>query len=53
MQVATDYEEKFTFVESGLSGLHHDMSVFQYSDFGQKVTHTDHLGNYFVLGDAG
>ena len=38
---------------SGLSGAHHDMSVFQYSDFGQKITHTDRLGNYFVLGDAG
>ena len=36
-----------------MSGAHHDMSVFQYSDFGQKITHTDRLGNYFVLGDAG
>ena len=51
--MAIDCDERFTLVESGMSGAHHDMSVFQYSDFGQKITHTDRLGNYFVLGDAG
>ena len=40
------------YIESGLSGAHHDMAVLKYSDFGQKFLNTDRLGGYFVLGDS-
>ena len=53
LQVATDHEEPFTYVESGLSGAHHDMAALKYSDFGQKILNTDRLGDYFTLADAG
>ena len=53
LKVVSDWEERITFVESGLPGSHHDQAVLEYSDFGQKITAMDRLGNYFLLGDAG
>ena len=51
LKAVSDWEETITFVESGLPGSHHDQVVFEYSDFGQKMTSTDRIGNYFLLGD--
>ena len=49
----SDYDEGIRFVETGLSGCHHDQFVLDMSDFGQKIKHNDRLASYFVLGDCG
>ena len=53
LKVVSDWKERIIFVESGLPGSQHEQAVLAYSDFGQKITATDRLGNYFLLGDAG
>ena len=52
-KVATDSEQKFTFVESGMAGANHDTYVLDNSTLGPLLENTDRLGDYFLLGDSG
>ena len=52
-KIASDHEERITFVESGMSGNHHDQSVLEYSDLGHEIMRNNRMGDYFLLGDSG
>ena len=51
--MVTDADHRFRYVESGVAGSMHDHAVWELSDFGQKISTTDRIGHYFLLGDAG
>ena len=51
--MVTDANQRFTYIDTAMAGSHHDMSVFDLSDFGQKVSNTERMGSYFLLGDSG
>ena len=53
IQVVSDAEQRFTYVEPGMSGCNHDLTCWRTTDFGCKVTDTNRLLDYVLLGDGG